>query len=65
MRARLLAIPQRAAPLLAGEKDRDVIQRQLDDLVREALYELSTAEIVAVDENGAHDRSAYCHTGAA
>ena len=64
-RAPMLAIPTRAATMLAGENDRDVIQQQLDDLVRDALYELSTVEIQAVDENGAHDRGAYGHTGAA
>ena len=48
IRNRLLAIPSRAATLLVGEDDPDVIQAQLEALVHEALTELSEGEIEAV-----------------
>ena len=47
IRNRLLAIPSRAATLLVGEDDPDVIQAQLEALVHEALAELSEGEIEA------------------
>jgi phage terminase Nu1 subunit (DNA packaging protein) len=48
IRNRLLAIPSRAATLVVGEDDPDVIQAQLEALVHEALTELSEGEIEVV-----------------
>lgn len=52
MKARLLAIPTRAATLLPGEKDPDVIQEQVETLIHEALAELSEARVDGTPEDG-------------
>lgn len=46
VRARLLAMPTKAAALLAPETDTAICQSILDDLVREALSELSDPDTV-------------------
>ncbi|PWG62326.1 terminase small subunit [Spiribacter halobius] len=46
MRARLLALPTKAAAMVTPETDTAVCQRILDDLVREALNELSDPNTV-------------------
>ena len=48
IRNRLLAVPSRAATLVVGEDDPDVIQSQLEALVHEALTELSEGDIEVV-----------------
>ncbi len=48
IRNRLLAMPPRAAALLAGQQDPDVSEAQPEALVHEALTELSEGQIEVV-----------------
>ena len=48
VRARMLALPTRAAPLVAGKRMLPEIKALLTELVREALQELSETEVVAI-----------------
>lgn len=52
-RARLLAIPSKAAPLVAVEADPRAVQAILGALVEEALYELAHTRVVALGDDAA------------
>jgi len=55
MRDALLAIPDQVAPILAAEKDPLVVRERLDDVIKKALHELSSAARAEV-ARGAEER---------
>lgn len=59
MRAKLISLPSKAAPIVAAEDQAGVCQRVLDDLVREALEELSNykPEVAPGESNSASEET--------